>query len=383
MKKVVSFLLVFVLLFSALSVYAFASTKDHSIIQTISEIGNVTECEYVVEAKKINVSGNIAHDFLIEHSRYYIALYAIPYGVDYLEYLYSSQAVQLTKSDISVKFEFSFKVENDYEKFASYCVVAIGEDGDIIPVDTPKLPIVKTNIKYVSGNRDIFKGVQTQLTSTAVSANASSSIVPVYLDRLLSSSSVGHIYSMHGTYLYFDNDYIAELDARVRSLTASGAAVYLRFLLDGNDTSLISSFGASGIPDMSSQQNVDLLIAFTDFLTDRYNDRYLGTVKGIILGSSVDAAFDRSGTESVGDYAENYFRYMTLASSVANQVVNTIDVTVPLSNVDSYSTSEFDGGCAPSEFLELICSMLDDRYVSQFNFSTLIETVPPTLPGAA
>ena len=150
--------------------------------------------------------------------------------------------------------------------------------------------------------------------------------------------------------------------------------MYLRFLLDGNDSSVLSSFGASGIPDMSDQKNVDLLMAFTDFLTDRYNDRYLGTIKGIILGSNVDSAFDRSGTESVSAYTENYFRYMTIVSGVANQIVNTIDVTIPLSNVDSYSTATFDGGCAPSDFLERICSMLDERFVSQFNFSTLIET---------
>ena len=241
MKKVVSFLVVLVLLFSALAVYAFASTKDHSINLTVSEIGNVTECEYDVETKKINISGNIAHEFLIEHSKYYIALYAIPYGSDYLEYLHSNEAVQLTKSDISVKFEFSLKAETNYEKFSTYCVVAMSEDGDIIPVDTPKLPIVRSELKYERGDKGSFKGVETQLTSSAVSVNASSTIVPVSLNRLLSKSSVGHFYSMHGTYLYFDKEYIAELDTRVRSLTASGASVYLRFLLDSEELSSVSS----------------------------------------------------------------------------------------------------------------------------------------------
>ena len=374
MKNDVSFLMAFCLLCGVFSVCALASTKDYSTNRNVTAIGGVTECEYVSETKKINISGNIDHDFLIDHSRYYLALYAIPYGTDYIEYINSKEAVQVTKSDISVKFEFSIKAETNLEKFSTYCVVAMNDEGDIIPIDTPKFPIVKCTSKFILGDKSSFKGVQTELTSLAVSSNATSAIVPVELNKLLSNTSVGHIYSMHGSYLYFDKEYINELDIRVRSLTASGSAVYLRFLLDGGEGSSVSLYGDSDIPDMSYQQNVDMLVAFTDFLTDRYNDRYSGTITGIILGRNIDTAFERSGANSVFDYAENYFRYMTIVSSVANQVVDRIEVTVPLSDADSYSTSDFDGKCAPSELLDILCYMMDDKYVSQFYFSTLVES---------
>ena len=56
-------------------------------------------------------------------------------------------------------------------------------------------------------------------------------VVPVYMERLLSTTGHGYIYPINSTYRYFDENYINELDQRVRTYSAGGTRVYLQLLL--------------------------------------------------------------------------------------------------------------------------------------------------------
>ena len=265
MKRTVSVLLLLCLLCGVFSVYIGAEDISEVSEYKASDVGTITLCAYDFESGKVNVSGNIDHDFLINHSKHYIALYAVPYGTEYHEYLSSEEAVQLAKTDISVKFEFSVKAQSNDERFSKYCVVILNDSGEMIPLSEPKYPSVPSGVSFKEGDKESFKGVGSVLTSLSVASNASAAIVPVYLNRLLSAASVGHLYSMQGSYIYFEKAYIDELDVRIRSVSASSGEVYLKFLLDTTAGSSISALGQSGIPDTRSRQNLDLIAAFTDF----------------------------------------------------------------------------------------------------------------------
>ena len=373
MKKAVSLLLAFCLFCGIFSVFSFASSSDAEEY-VFDDIGTINVCTYDSESKKINISGNIDHDVLVAYNKYYIALYSIPYGVNHNEYLKSEEAVQLAKTDISIKFEFSVKAETNSERFSSYCVVIMNETGDVIPVSYPKYPNQTSSYVFKEGDKSSYKGVSSAQTSIAVASNASSSIVPVYLNKLLSNASVGHFYSLQGSYIYFDKQYIDELDVRIKSLSATGSAVYLQFLLDSSANSSVSSLGTSGIPDMSVRQNLDLICAFTDFLCERYDDRYAGSIQGIILGKDIDLNYVNSAVPTLDVYAENYIRYLTVVGNVAFERISNIDMTIPFSDVDAYSETRLELLCSPSELLELICEILDKSLSSELIFSTMIET---------
>ena len=101
MKKAISLLLVICTLFCAFSFFAQSVSAIENYEQSI---GSVSVCSYDPKTKTVNISGTINHDVMLSHSKYYIQLYAIPYGVDTDAYLASSDRVTLAKADISVKF---------------------------------------------------------------------------------------------------------------------------------------------------------------------------------------------------------------------------------------------------------------------------------------
>ena len=372
MKKALSFVLTVSLLLGLFLIYPSAKGSRQGSVFS-EDIGTINVCTYDPSSKTVKVSGNIDHDVLISHSKYYIALYSIPYGEDMQEYLESGEAVALAKTDISLKFDFSVKADTNEKRFSSYCVVISNDDGELKPVTAPKYPNVVSGFKYKSGDKSSYKGVSSSLTSLLAASNVSASIVPVYLDRLLSSTSVGFIYSLQGTYIYFDKNYIEELDVRVKTLSATGSAVYLQFVM-GEERTSVSELLESGVPDMSSRQNVDLICAFTDFLCERYDDRYAGTIRGIILGSKIDKGFENSGCDNIDQYTENYARYAETVACVAREAISDIDITIPFSDTDSYSVNAVDAKSKPSELLEQICAAFDRDLASPLVFSTMIES---------
>ncbi len=373
MKKALSILLIISIFCGIFTIYPSATDQgDGGEVST--NIGTINTCVYEKENKKIRISGNIAHDFLINHSKHQIALYSIPEGRDYLEYLSSGEAVQIAKTDIAIQFEFSVNAESNAKRFASYLVVVVDGSGEMNPIGTPKYPSVPCGYVFNPNDKSSFKGIASTLTSVSVSANPSATIIPVELNKLLSNASVGHLYSLSGSYIYFDKAYIDSLDIRVKSHTSIGSAVYLQFLLNPSQDGSVTSLGTSGVPDMSLQQNLELIAAFADFLCERYNDRYTGTVRGIILGNEIDLGYELSGDISLDKYVDNYLMYMNVVSGVARQISSKIDITIPFSNADSYSSDSYEGICAPSELLELICQRLDENFAESFIFSTLIQS---------
>ncbi len=385
MKKAISFLLTAVMLINifALCVYASSSTQTASYqteydIDKSDAIGEINFCRYNAARSTVTISGTINHEIMVRYSDYKIALFRVPVGKTIQDVLLAPDSKPLSSTDISVKFEFTVKAETDLERFAGYAVL-IYKDKEFKIIGEPRYPAVDTSYSYTPGDKSYYKGISSELISNSVDTGAGVAIVPVYFEKLLSATATGYIYSLQGSYIYFDKAYINELDKTIKSYRAVGAKVYLQFLIsEGTNTgihTLPNSSGNALIPDMSSEQTINLVSSFTDFLCDRYSNNGSGKISGIILGRSVDTAYCGESVMSVMDYSFNYARYMLAVSCVARSSIVDLDIVMPLSDRNSYNLSgEFDGELAPSKMLESVCGFLDKYSAGKFVFSTMIES---------
>ncbi len=375
MKRFLSFLLVVLIMLNSLGVVSLAADSTSAPTEdkyaSDGDIGEISSCLYHYDTKKVSVSGSVDHDVMVTHDDYRIALYSVPNGKTLGDVIDIKGSKPLASAAISVKFDFLVDAKSNVERFSKYAVVIYNDKGDIRLIEEPKYPSVKSDYEYKAGDKSYYKGVSTELTSNATDARSDTSIIPVYLEKLLSNGSAGYVYPLQGTYIYFDKDYIGQLDARVRSISAIGGRVYLQFLLShGTDCGLEVIEGEStdkyDMPNMSSEQTVNLISAFASFLCDRYSSESAGKIYGLILGRGVDGYSGK-----IDAYAENYSHYMLVAGTVARSYISELDVVVPLSDKNSYSQQT---DTTETTMLDIICKFFDESVANLFAFSTLVET---------
>ncbi len=381
MKRALLMLLSFVLIFNSFALLVSAedsSDIENDIFFESEGRGEIQLCRYDPEQKIINISGSISHDVMVTHRDYRIALYTVPLGESVSERVLSNEVLPTATAEMSVKFSFSVDISSDIERFYLYAVVIYNDAGDVMMIDKPVYPDVLSKYSDIGNNdKRYYKGVTSELLSNATEAGVGTAIIPVYLDKLLSKTSMGFVYPVNDSYVYFDKDYINTLDAKVQGLGAVGSRVYLQFLIGGDipELSLRPSAveGEQAIPDMSNIKTIEKLSAFVDFLCDRYDSQNHRTISGIILSRRIDRACD--GIEELDAYAENYMLYMTVVSSVARASVPNIDIVLPFSDINSYSNNEeISEGCSPSMLLEKLCEMTEGAFADKFQFSALIES---------
>jgi hypothetical protein len=156
---------------------------------------------------------------MVKYSGYKIALYRVPVGKTLEDIILAPDAKPLSSADISVKFEFTVKAETDLERFAGYAVL-IYKDKEFKIIGEPRYPGVDTSYSYTLGDKSSYKGISSELISNAVDTGAGVAVIPVYFEKLLSTTTTGYIYSLQGSYIYFDKNYITELDKTIKSYCA-------------------------------------------------------------------------------------------------------------------------------------------------------------------
>ncbi|MBE6530783.1 MAG: hypothetical protein E7679_01670 [Ruminococcaceae bacterium] len=380
MKKAISFFVLIALLFNCCSMIVSANSalSTSEVAYDGNDIGFIHDCTYDPVRKQINISGTIKHDVLIDHTGHNIAVYAIPNGKTLADVLSSPTSKPVASAHISIKFQFSIKADSTEARFSKYAVIIYDIIANAKVVGTPSYPAVVSTYKFDAENRG-YKGLSTQLVSNATDSGAKTAIVPVYLNKLVNNVSSGYIYDFEQGSLFFDKPYIDALDVRIKSLSAVGARVYLQYLFDSTEDSQLLALGtASGdgtdLPDMREYYNVTLIEAFTDFLLDRYSDEDNTRIDGMILGERVDAKYT-ANILSVEEYVENYAFYMTVVGSTARAHSPAIDIVLPLSDADGYSSGAvLETELSPSVFLEEICIFFDDSFYGKFSFSTLVQS---------
>lgn len=375
MKKIIALLVsISMLLNFGAIIGTFAA--DEPAPEGAEALGEIASCTYDSNQKKISISGTVKHEVLIEYDDYSIGVYMIPVGKTLDMVLSDPSSRPLASSTISIKFQFSIKADTNEARFAKYAVVIYKGEENVHLIDSPCYPTVVSDYDFVIGDKSAYKAAQTELLSCATDSGLSSAIFPVYLDRLVNDSSSGYLYSLKDSYIYFDKEYIGELDADIRSLSAVGSKVYLQFLIedvtDGELTILGGDENAHHfIPDMTVSRNRVLIEAFSDFLCDRYNTA-TSSVSGIILGERIDEYYSTTGLD-LGDYAYNFGLYMAVVGNAARAHNSKTDIVVPFGDRDSYSQAAL-GGAVSAHLLEELCVFALDEFANGFKFSTLIST---------
>ncbi len=385
MKKIAALLLCFAMMFNFFALLAISHTSaadtSSSFLSIVEdeEIGKINSCIYDASSKKIEINGTISHDIMVTHGGYRIAVYAIPFGKTFSDIMNNAELEPLASSAISVKFSFSISVDSVSERFSMYAVVIYNEEGEIKTVGRPKCPSARSSYSFTAGDKNYYKGVSSSLVSVSSDTGASTSIIPVYLDKLLNNSSKGYLYSLDGSYIYFDKEYVERLDAQIKSLAATGCRVYLQFIqaytaLNGVTVLAQQSADEYGIPDMSIDKTVSLISGFTDFLCERYKSNRIG-ISGIVLGSRADELYD-GAEDGFLQYALNYTRYMMIVGNIARSIIPLVDIVLPVSDCNSYDkkTDNKLPVSNPSSLLDAVCANLDDFFVDEFVFSAMLET---------
>ncbi len=386
MKRIISLFIIavmalqcFSVLVSAANDFSASGVNSEGLLEADEDIGEIHSCVYLPKEEKVTVSGTISHEVMVTHNDYKIALFAVPDGKTLYDVVSAPKAEPLASADISIKFEFEVDAKTNSERFSRYAVVIYNSSGDIKAIDRPKHANVATAYERNEADKSAYKGVSTAQASLAAGAGAGTAIIPVYLEKLLSNASTGYLYPIQGSYIYFDKAYVGELDAMVRSMSAVGSSVYLQFLISSASQSGITTLRTPdterySVPDMSSEQSINLVVAFSDFLCKRYDTQKGSHISGIILGSSADTGYS-GAYGSFERYAENYAHYLLVAGTVARAVSPELDVVMPFGDRNTYGAEDYaEIPYKPSELLENICDLFDKYFAGGFAFSTMIET---------
>lgn len=378
MKRVLVLLIALVMILNSTVMLASAKNISFSggeITENDGDVGEISSISYSHKDKKININGTVAHDTMVSRNEDKLEVYKIPIGASAADVISAEDATPVISADISVKFHFSIKAEHAADRFSAYVVVIRAKSGEWTTIGAPLYASVDSPTRDTAQNRDNYKGISTDLTSNATSVGVGSAIIPIHFDHLLSHSSTGYLYSLQGTHIYFDKQYINDLDIKIKSYKAIGAKVYLQFAFDANGDNGVVALpvieGAAAVPDMRSDQNLTLLSAFTDFLCTRYAD-----LSGIILGERVDESYPGEETMTAREYSENYAQYMLTVANVARSIDPETDIVLPLGDTNSYLINAQDGETVftGAQLLNDICDFLDYSHVGRFSYSTMIET---------
>lgn len=377
MKRALALLIAIFMILNISVVLASAkniSFSDGQITESDDDVGDISSISYSDKDKKININGTVAHDTMVSRNEDKLEVYRIPIGADAADVISAENAEPVISADISVKFHFSIKAERAADRFSSYVVIIRGKSGEWTTIGEPLYASVDSPEIDAEQSRADYKGISTELTSNATAIGVGSAIIPVHFEELLSNSSTGYLYSLQGTHIYFDKQYINGLDIKIKSYNAIGADVYLQFMFDADGDSGVVALptpeGAASVPDMRSEQNLTLISAFTEFLCDRY-----GELCGIILGERVDEAYPGAEVMSARAYSENYAQYMLTVANVARSLEPSIDIVLPLGDTDSYSSRvKSDGELTGAKLLSDISDFLDYSHIGRFFYSTMIES---------
>ncbi|MBR2352932.1 MAG: hypothetical protein IKA76_00320, partial [Clostridia bacterium] len=282
-------------------------------------------------------------------------------------------------SEISVRFDFSINADTLLERFSHYAVVLRSPRGERLLAADPQYAEVVSNDSEQTSDRFFFKGLASSNISLGGNLGVGTAVIPVYLDRLLSTSSQGYIHSLGDTIVYFNKEYMDALDHSLRTYSASGSRVYLQFLLTANGSDLSVSngkmIGASyDMPNLFSEAVLVKICAATEFLAERYAQEQMGSFHGVILGCSIDdPMMNYCGTFSHDRYAEIYALYLTAVANFLRTVSPTADLVIPFSADNSYGDGEANGASYHAgRLLEKILQIQDDGFSVPFSCSTMI-----------
>lgn len=291
--------------------------------------GQMTKCSFSDDMCTLTVSGTLPASVVAEYIGAQIELYEIPMWESSETVFAASEPIAQMKISTRYSFAVDMSGRTDTAVMCRYAAV-IRTDTACVPITPVRYPSYSTESRrspasvtglYASDSADVF------------TANASSVLVDVYVDRLLGGKSgnvSGQLYIRGGVSFCFDYSYIKQLDAEIEFYLATGTAVYLRFLCGEDLSEFGYTYPCDGAAyytfDVSGEAGANMLCAVTEFLMKRYPD-----VCGLVSGERLDTAFyNGADLYDLHTYAANCARVMRLLYNSAVTVNPSICVFAPI-----------------------------------------------------
>ena len=342
MKKLIlrnlSILLLFTLILTHLSFFTYADTVNAPISnqanskeELYSENILSFSCIYDAKSKSVNIKGTMNHDAFALYGNSTLLIYLIPAGKTEHEIINDANSLPIAQASVSISFAFSFKVASITERYSRYAIFIRTADGKYIL--TTEAQYAETDGKFEHLNdKNKFKGLSGNYSSSISEVKAQNTIIPVYLDILFNEDSSGYLYHIDDCQISFNKSYIDELDSQIRSLSLFNTEVYLQFLLrsDGIASTSINDLAEYALPNTFEEQTTIQIHAATDFLVSRYLNGDNGVISGIVLGKAWDNAPKYNSFKDISfeQYVLMCGNYTAIVSNAARDINPKIDIVL-------------------------------------------------------
>ena len=339
MKKIIikslALLLLTAVIFQSLSFLTFANTVSKNNNQgTKSEQAYSQDilsfsCIYNAQAKTVSINGSMNHNVFAIYGNATLLIYMIPAGKTEYDIINNENSTPIAQAPISISFAFSFEISSIKERYSRYAIFIRTVDGEYIL--TTEAQYAETDARYEpSDGKQGFKGLSGNYSSSISDARAQSTIIPVYLDLLLTDDSSGYIYQIDNYQILFNKAYVDELDSQIRSLSLFNTTVYLQFLLrsGGIISTNMTALAEYALPNTFEEETTIQIHAVTDFLVSRYYNGENGYISGIILGKGWDNApkYNSFKDVSLEEYVLLCGNYVAITSNAARDINPNINV---------------------------------------------------------
>ncbi len=390
MSRWLAFFLLIGMLLSVLSPLTFAldevamtsSTEtDDALYEMLRPYSISYSCTYDESSSSVKLGGTVNHDTMITYRNATLEVYSILPNETLEDVLNREDTEPVASAALSVRFSFSIPVQYFRERYSRYALVLRDTEGVISLAGEPSYAGISIGEEEISPiDRSSFKGIGSKQVSMTGSLGVGSTIIPVDLGRMLPEVAHGYLQAVDQSYRYFDQAYVDELDAKIRSYAVTGTRVYLQFLLSPQSETVLAGVaedGAYAMPNVFSEEVYRQIGACSQFLAHRYTESGI-EIAGVIVGMKVD----QKGTNDWGvlgfeEYVSAYAFYLSAIANVFRVYDPSVEIVVPFSSLNTYSSSEAavpEGDVSPSDFLEALLALLEERYTVSFPITTMIES---------
>lgn len=389
MKKIIALILMLLTVFYSCSFLVHAEesgTRDKlsSSINIQNEIQSKDilsfSCRYQPETKTVNVKGTMNYDAFAIYGDSTLVIYAIPLGKNEIDVVEDENAIPIAEAPVSITFAFSFKLSSTVDRYSRYAIFLRSKNGEYIL--TTEAQYAENDAEFnLIRDKSAFKGVSGNYSSSFADANAGMMILPVYLDEIFTNEPSGYIYTIDGQQIFFNEGYIDELDAQVRSLSLFGTKVYLRFLLrsGGVIETYLNTDSIYALPNVFNGKTTLLLHSITNFFAKRYNGTSGGEISGIVLGKSWDNApkYNAFNGVSFKDYALICGQYVAVVSNAARDVNPKLNIVLSFSGngfyVEQGDDATSDQQLSSRVLLDALMKYFDESSYSGIKCELLVE----------